>query len=202
MPVINRYIHEAPEDEVDELIANNDIDDTQLDPNSQRNTAPSQEEEDTPADQEDVQVDDDYLQQDPEEDPNAGAEEGMEEVPPEEEPPSEIQQLDNNMFGDLSATELAARDRKLRQDMATLYDLCNVIMNRVIFINKNESIIKVSEYITGKMEDMKDRLVDYLNYIYDSKSYIENLIYYKQCYSVLEGIALILKEIEPKEENK
>jgi hypothetical protein len=202
MSVINRYLHEAPEDEVDELIANNNIDDTQLDPNSQRNTAPSQEEEDTPADQEDVQVDDDYLQQDPEEDPNAGAEEGMEEVPPEEEPPSEIQQLDNNMFGDLSATELAARDRKLRQDMATLYDLCNVIMNRVIFINKNESIIKVSEYITGKMEDMKDRLVDYLNYIYDSKSYIENLIYYKQCYSVLEGIALILKEIEPKEENK
>lgn len=202
MSVINRYLHEAPEDEVDELIANNNIDDTQLDPNSQGNAAPAQEGEDTPADQEDVQVDDDYLQQDPEEDPNAGAEEGMEEVPPEEEPPSEIQQLDNNMFGDLSATELAARDRKLRQDMATLYDLCNVIMNRVIFINKNESIIKVSEYITGKMEDMKDRLVDYLNYIYDSKSYIENLIYYKQCYSVLEGIALILKEIEPKEENK
>jgi len=201
MPVINRYIHEAPEDEVDELIANNDIDDTQLDPNSQGNTAPTQEGEDTPADQEDVQVDDDYLQQDPEEDPNAGEEVGMEE-PVEEEPPSEIQQLDNNMFGDLSATELAARDRKLRQDMATLYDLCNVVMNRVIFINKNESIIKVSEYITGKMEDMKDRLVDYLNYIYDSKSYIENLIYYKQCYSVLEGIALILKEIEPKEENK
>ena len=77
-----------------------------------------------------------------------------------------------------------------------------IILNRVIFINKNEVIIKVSEYITGKMEDMKDRLVDYLNYIYDSKSYIENLIYYKQCYSVLEGIALILKEIEPKEENK
>ena len=201
MSVINRYLHEAPEDEVDELIANNDIDDTQLDPNSQGNTAPTQEGEDTPADQEDVQVDDDYLQQDPEEDPNTGEEVGMEE-PVEEEPPSEMQQLDNNMFGDLSATELAARDRKLRQDMATLYDLCNVILNRVIFINKNEVIIKVSEYITGKMEDMKDRLVDYLNYIYDSKSYIENLIYYKQCYSVLEGIALILKEIEPKEENK
>ena len=201
MPVINRYLHEAPEDEVDELIANNDIDDTQLDPNSQGNAAPTQEGEDTPADQEDVQVDDDYLQQDPEEDPNAGEEVGMEE-PVEEEQPSEMQQLDNNMFGDLSAAELAARDRKLRQNMATLYDLCNVIMNRVIFINKNEVVIKVSEYITGKMEDMKDRLVDYLNYIYDSKSYIENLIYYKQCYSVLEGIALILKEIEPKEENK
>jgi len=195
MPVINRYIHEAPEDEVDELIANNDIDETQP------TTGGEQEENNQPPQEDEVQVDDDYLQQDPEEDPNAGEEVGMEE-PIEEEPPSEIQQLDNNMFGDLSATELAARDRKLRQDMATLYDLCNVIMNRVIFINKNESIIKVSEYITGKMEDMKDRLVDYLNYIYDSKSYIENLIYYKQCYSVLEGIALILKEIEPKEENK
>lgn len=201
MSVVNRYLHEAPEDEVDELIANNDIDDTQLDPNSQGNVAPDQEGEDTPADQEDVQVDDDYLQQDPEEDPNAGAEEGMEEVPPEEEP-SDIQLIDNNVFADLSAAEIAARDRKLRQDMATLYDLCNVILNRVIFINKNESIIKVSEYISGKMEDMKDRLVDYLNYIYDSKSYIENLVYYKQCYSFMEGIALILKEIEPKEENK
>lgn len=200
MSVINRYLHEAPEDEVDELIANNDIDDTQLDPNSQGNTAP-QEGEDTPADQEDVQVDDDYLQQDPEEDPNAGEEVGMEE-PAEEEPPSEMQQLDNNMFADLSAAELAARDRKLRQDLATLYDLCNVILNRIIFINKNEVIIKVSEYISGKMEDMKDRIVDYLTYIYDSKSYIENLVYYKQCYSFMEGIALILKEIEPKEENK
>lgn len=201
MSVINRYLHEAPEDEVDELIANNDIDDTQLDPNSQGNTAPTQEGEDTPADQEDVQVDDDYLQQDPEEDPNAGEEVGMEE-PVEEELPSEMQQLDNNMFADLSAAELAARDRKLRQDMATLYDLCNVILNRIIFINKNEVIIKVSEYISGKMEDMKDRIVDYLTYIYDSKSYIENLVYYKQCYSFMEGIALILKEIEPKEENK
>lgn len=201
MSVINRYLHEAPEDEVDELIANNDIDDTQLDPNSQGNVAPAQEGEDTPADQEDVQVDDDYLQQDPEEDPNAGAEEGMEEVHPEEEP-SDIQLIDNNVFADLSAAEIAARDRKLRQDLATLYDLCNVILNRVIFINKNEIIIKISEYISGKMEDMKDRIVDYLTYIYDSKSYIENLVYYKQCYSLMEGIALILKEIEPKEENK
>jgi hypothetical protein len=201
MSVVNRYLHEAPEDEVDELIANNDIDDTQLDPNSQGNVAPQQEGEDTPTDQEDVQVDDDYLQQDPEEDPNAGTEEGMEEVPPEEEP-SDIQVLDNNVFADLSAAEIAARDRKLRQDLATLYDLCNVILNRVIFINKNEVIIKISEYISGKMEDMKDRIVDYLTYIYDSKSYIENLVFYKQCYSLMEGIALILKEIEPKEENK
>lgn len=201
MSVINRYLHEAPEDEVDELIANNDIDDTQLDPNSQGNTAPDQEGEDTPADQEDVQVDDDYLQQDPEEDPNAGAEEGMEEVPQEEEP-SDIQLIDNNVFADLSAAEIAARDRKLRQNLAILYDLCNVILNRVIFINKNEIIIKISEYISGKMEDMKDRIVDYLTYIYDSKSYIENLVFYKQCYSFMEGIALILKEIEPKEENK
>ena len=196
MPVINRYIHEAPEDEVDELIANNDIEETQP-----ATAGGEQEENNQPPQGDEVEVDDDYLQQDPEEDPNAGEEVGMEE-PVEEEPPSEMQQLDNNMFGDLSATELAARDRKLRQDMATLYDLCNVIMNRVIFINKNDVIIKVSEYITGKMEDMKDRIVDYLNYIYDSKSYIENVIYYKQCYSVLEGIALILKEIEPKEENK
>lgn len=201
MSVVNRYLHEAPEDEVDELIANNDIDDTQLDPNSQGNVAPDQEGEDTPPDQEDVQVDDDYLQQDPEEDPNAGAEEGMEEVPSEEEL-SDIQVLDNNVFADLSAAEIAARDRKLRQDLATLYDLCNVILNRVIFINKNEIIIKISEYISGKMEDMKDRIVDYLTYIYDSKSYIENLVFYKQCYSFMEGIALILKEIEPKEENK
>ena len=201
MSVINRYLHEAPEDEVDELIANNDIDDTQLDPNSQGNIAPDQEGKDTPADQDDVQVDDDYLQQDPEEDPNAGAEEGMEEVPPEEEA-SDIQMIDNNVFADLSAAEIAARDRKLRQDLATLYDLCNVILNRVIFINKNEVIIKISEYISGKMEDMKDRIVDYLTYIYDSKSYIENLVFYKQCYSFMEGIALILKEIEPKEENK
>ena len=117
----------------------------------------------------------------------------MVEEPVEEEPPSEMQQLDNNMFGDLSATELAARDRKLRQDMATLYDLCNVILNRVIFINKNEVIIKVSEYITGKMEDMKDRLVDYLNYIYDSKSYVENFIYYKQCTEILEAIYTLLQ---------
>lgn len=191
MSVISKYIHEAPEDDVDELIANNDIAETQLNPNEQENTAPQDNE---------VQVDDDYLQQDPEENPNDGEEQGMD--MPEEEPPTEMQMIDNNMFADLSSTELAARDRKLRQDLATLYDLCNVILNRVIFINKNEQVIKISEYISGKMEDMKDRIVDYLNYIYDSKSYIENMVYYKQCYSLLQGIALILQEIEPKEENK
>lgn len=191
MSVISKYIHEAPEDDVDELIANNDIAETQLNPNEQENTAPQDNE---------VQVDDDYLQQDPEENPNEGEEEGID--MPEEEPPTEMQMIDNNVFADLSSTELAARDRKLRQDLATLYDLCNVILNRVIFINKNEQVIKISEYISGKMEDMKDRIVDYLNYIYDSKSYIENMVYYKQCYSLLQGIALILQEIEPKEENK
>ena len=191
MSVISKYIHEAHEDDVDELIANNDIAETQLNPNEQENTAPQDNE---------VQVDDDYLQQDPEENPNEGEEEGMD--MPEEEPPTEMQMIDNNVFSDLSSTELAARDRKLRQDLATLYDLCNVILNRVIFINKNEQVIKISEYISGKMEDMKDRIVDYLNYIYDSKSYIENMVYYKQCYSLLQGIALILQEIEPKEENK
>ena len=192
MSVISKYIHEAPEDDVDELIANNDIADTQLNPNEQENTAPQDNE---------VQVDDDYLQQDPEENPNEGEEQGMDDMP-EEEPPSEMQMIDNNVFADLSSAELAARDRKLREDLATLYDLCNVILNRVIFINKNEQVIKISEYISGKMEDMKDRIVDYLNYIYDSKSYIENMVYYKQCYSLLQGIALILQEIEPKEENK
>ena len=198
MPVINRYIHEAPEDEVDELIANNNIDNTQLPGNVE------EEQQDSPPQDDAVEVDDDYLQQDPEENPNEGEEQGMEETPSEEmeEEPSELQQIDNNVFSDLSSDEIAARDRKLRQSYALLYDVCNVILNRIVFINKDESIIKISEYITGKMEDLKDRIVDYLTYIYDSKSYIENLIYYKQCYSVIEGIAIILKEIEPKEENK
>ena len=64
MSVISKYIHEAPENDVDELIANNDIAETQLNPNEQENNTAPQDNE--------VQVDDDYLQQDPEEDPNTG----------------------------------------------------------------------------------------------------------------------------------
>ena len=195
MPVINRYLHEAPEDEVDELIANNNIEETQP------TAGGEQEENNQPPQGDEVEVDDDYLQQDPEEDPNVGAEEGMEEIPPEEEP-SDIQLIDNNVFADLSAAEIAARDMKLKQDLALLYDLCNAVMNRIVSINKSIIAIKITEYISNKMENLKDDIVDYLMYIYDSKSYIENLVYYKQCFSVIEGIALILKEIEPKEENK
>ncbi len=194
MPVINRYLHEAPEDEVDELIANNDIEETQP------TAGGEQEENNQPPQGDEVEVDDDYLQQDPEEDPNIGEEQGMEMV--EEEPPSEMQMIDNNVFADLSAAEIAARNMKLKQDLALLYDLCNAVMNRIVSINKSTIAIKITEYISNKMENLKDNIVDYLMYIYDSKSYIENLVYYKQCFSVIEGIALILKEIEPKEENK
>ncbi len=193
MSIINRYIHEAPEDNIDELIANNDIDNTQLDPYNNQD-----QNEQNP---DDIQIDDDYLQQDPEENPNIGAEEGMEEAIPQEEP-SDIQLIDNNVFSNLSSAEIAARDRKLKQDLFILYDTCNVILNRIVFINKNELIIKISEFISNKMEELKDRIVDYLTFIYDSKSYIENLIYYKQCYSILEGIAVILNEINPKDDNK
>ena len=172
--------YEAPEDE---LIGNGDVESS-----------------------EDIETDPSYTDADASavDGEEGTGEEGVEEVIPmeEEEPITPIQNIENQMFSDLSSAELAARDIRLRKAFFRTYEVCDIVIEKITRLDKNDEIILMANYISRKLDQLKDMISDYLNDMYDSKSYVENLIYYKQCTAILEAVATLLQEIQPKESDK
>lgn len=151
-------------------------------------------------DPQDIETDPSYVD---ENNDDVGMDENEEgEIVPEEEPMTPVQNIDNQIFSDLSSAELAARDVRLRKAFFRVYDVCDIVIDKITRLDKNDDIIQIGDYISRKLDGLKEMISDYLNDIYDSKSYVENFIYYKQCTAILEAISVLLKEIQSKDSDK
>ena len=90
----------------------------------------------------------------------------------------QIQNLDKDLYADLSEPQMDIRNKELKRNFASLYDMINDIVERINDISKDSESVKPLEFVTIKLGDLADRVSDYLVYTYSTKSYTENEINY------------------------
>lgn len=117
---------------------------------------------------------------------------------PESEAPankSELQNLEAELFSDLTPEQINIKHRELKQQYIELYNNTEDIIDRINYIPKTEQNIAIIDFVVTKLADLREMINYYLTEVYATKTYTENTINYQQYLAVLAGINKILKEI-------
>lgn len=126
-------------------------------------------------------------------------------APPQEEPESEvddIKQREEELYNELSPEQLDIKHRELKNQYLAMYDMVVSIIDRIGDVNVAEENIHTVEYVSNNLSKLKDMLTDYVDSVYQTKSYIENSINYNRFLAVLNGINKILEEMNSKNDEK
>lgn len=113
----------------------------------------------------------------------------------EDEEVDENKKTEEEIFGDLTHDQLDIKHKELKNQYLNLYDMTTEIIDRISSIAISEEITFVIDYVSTTLSNLRDMVVDYINDVYKTKSYTENLINYNRFLATLSGINKILEEI-------
>lgn len=187
-------------DNQDQTAANNDSDAQQSDANNDQNANDYNPDQNEPADYtqdqpdaegDDSNSDDSYQQDQYNNDNNP---------PDDEEPVDDIKRQEEELYSNLTAEELDIKHRELKNQYLAMFDIISSLITRIGDVSIPEDSIPALEYISQTLIKLKDMVTNYVNFVYKTKSYIENSINYNKFLAVLNGINKILEEINTKDD--
>lgn len=120
----------------------------------------------------------------------------------EEQPEKEVDDLkaaEEEMYANLTPEQLDIKHKELKGQFLEMFDMVSELIDRIGDAGTSEENIKIIEYISNNLINLKDMISDYVNDVYQTKSYIENSIVYNRFLATLNGINRLLEEIQVKD---
>ena len=145
--------------------------------------------------------DDEYQMNDPEaDDTGDNGEEGTDDSDsgngPTDDPSSKLKDIEKSIFDQLSPEQQAAKIKELKSLYTDTYNKCQTIVDMVSSADKEPSQAKVYDYIINNLVDLQKYIRDYLDDIFDSKTYIENMTELQKYLAILDTINNVFEEIK------
>lgn len=110
-----------------------------------------------------------------------------------------LKDLESVVFDSLSDKEKELKIKELKELYITVYKKCGTISELLTDIKRDEETIQIVEYISNTLIDLKQYVNDYINDIFDSKTYVENLAQLQKYIMIFNAINTVLAQI--KQEN-
>lgn len=140
-------------------------------------------------------VDDEYT--DYTEDDDVQSQEGSEVGEDAEEAPvDDIKRQEEEMYSNMSPEQLDIMHRELKSRFIDIYNICTNTIERLSAVHVSEDNVSTLEYISRTLSTTKDMIVDYIDNIYKSKSYIENNINYNKYLVIINAVNKMLESID------
>lgn len=111
------------------------------------------------------------------------------------DPHQKLKDLEKDIFDNLSEDQKASKIKELKTLYISLYGNCDTLLEHIDDLPKEETTIKIYEFISNNINDLKQYIVDYINDTFDNRTYIENLTVFQKYLSVLDTINSLLEEI-------
>lgn len=145
--------------------------------------------------------DDEYQMNDPEaDDTGDNGEEGTDDSDsgngPTDDPSAKLKDIEKSIFDQLSQEQQAAKIKELKSLYTDTYNKCQTIVDMVSSADKEPSQAKVYDYIINNLVDLQKYIRDYLDDIFDSKTYIENMTELQKYLAILDTINNVFEEIK------
>ncbi len=205
---INQFsiLREAEEDDEDnyDIQGDEDGEETPEEQPDDNNTEDSPEDETQPEDEDSGESDeDDYdIQGDEDGEETPESSDDIEDSGEEPagagdsaDPAARLKDLEKSIFDQLTPEQQKAKVKELKELYSVAITKCDVILDVVNGSEKNSDHIKVYEYITERLTDLKKYIVDYLTNIFDSKTYLENMTEFQKYLAVFNTINNIFDDI-------
>ena len=110
-----------------------------------------------------------------------------------------LKELESVAFEDLSEDEKKMKITELKDLYITVYKKCGTISEMLAGVKKDEETIQIIEYISNTLIDLQEYVNDYINKIFDSKTYVENLSMLQKYIVIFNSINKVFEQI--KDEN-
>lgn len=142
---------------------------------------------------------DEYAMTDPEADDSdtAGTDDGMEDPT---DPSQKLKDIEKSIFDQLTPEQQKTKTLELKNLYTETYEKCQSIIDIVSGIEKAPNQAKVYEYIVKNLVDLQKYIRDYLENLFDSKTYIENMTELQKYLAILDTINNVFAEMQKKSE--
>lgn len=106
-----------------------------------------------------------------------------------------LKDLESIVFDDLSSEEKKMKIKELKDLYIAVYNKCGSILELITGIRKDEETVQIIEYISNTLIDLKQYVNDYMNDVFDSKTYMENLSQLQKYIMILTAINKVFTQI-------
>jgi hypothetical protein len=183
------------EDDVASGESDNFMDDTDDGDNDGGENADDNDNDSVDSGESDNFMDDDESDEDGESTDNTEETEGEENQSEEEEDKINIDDIESELFSNLTPEQIAIKNQELKNQFIEIYTIIGSTLSRVNDISKSNDNINILKFITESLLELRE-MVDYnITVGYNTRTYIENNIIYKQCIATLDAIAEIIDNI-------
>lgn len=114
----------------------------------------------------------------------------------EETPVDDIKRQEEEMYSNMSPEQLDIMHRELKSRFIDIYNICTNTIERLSAVHVSEDNVSTLEYISRTLSTTKDMIVDYIDNIYKSKSYIENNVNYNKYLVIINAVNKMLESID------
>lgn len=177
-----------------------DQDDDQGDEYEMNDPEDDTSEEDTGDEGEEGGDGDEYEMNDPESDDADTAGTDDENGDPTD-PSQKLKEIEKSIFDQLTPEQQKTKTAELKNLYTETYEKCQSIIDIVSGIEKAPNQARVYDYIVKNLVDLQKYIRDYLENLFDSKTYIENMTELQKYLAILDTINNVFAEMQKKSES-
>lgn len=177
-----------------------DQDDDQGDEYEMNDPEDDTSEEDTGDEGEEGGDGDEYEMNDPESDDSDTADTDDETGDPTD-PSQKLKEIEKSIFDQLTPEQQKTKTAELKNLYTETYEKCQSIIDIVSGIEKAPNQARVYDYIVKNLVDLQKYIRDYLENLFDSKTYIENMTELQKYLAILDTINNVFSEMQKKSES-
>lgn len=120
----------------------------------------------------------------------------------ENDPRKKLRDLEASIFDQLSDDQKKLKIGELKELYTDTYEKAKNISTMVAEMEKNPEHAKIYDYVINALSDLRKYIQDYLNNVFDSKTYIENLVEFQKYLTIFDTINNIFIDIRDSKEEK
>ena len=117
-------------------------------------------------------------------------------------PDDEVKQLEDEIFSNYSAEQISIMNTNLKKDFNKLFMMLDNLVDHINDIPKITEHIRIIEFASNKLSELRDMVSDYLYRTYNTKSYTENKIAYNRFLITVKQINAIISKIPSLKDSK
>lgn len=110
--------------------------------------------------------------------------------------------IENQLFSDLTPQQIDQKHQELKNNFVKIFDSTGEIIERINDIPTDENFLATTNFVSTQLGDLREYIVDYIENVYSTKSYMENSIVYNRILVILNQINQVLVEITDDMEEK
>lgn len=132
-------------------------------------------------------------------------EEGGGQAPPSQDTETtadDARGIENQLFSDLTPQQIDQKHQELKNNFVKIFDSTGKIIERINNIPTDEGFLATTNFVSTQLGDLREYIIDYINNVYSTKSYMENSIVYNRILVVLNQINQVLAELTDDMEEK